>query len=121
MKKLLFALFLIVLSLSANGKDIRILAIGNSFSEDAVEQYLYELALEGGDNLIIGNAYRGGQGLDSHWNVVVADKADFEYRKVVGGEKTNNRKTLKECVTDEPWDYITFQQVSQDSGRPDTL
>ena len=55
MKKLLFALFLIVLSLSANGKDIRILAIGNSFSEDAVEQYLYELALEGGDNLIIGN------------------------------------------------------------------
>lgn len=109
MRKLLFILFLAILSLPANSKDIRILAIGNSFSEDAVEQYLYELALEGGDNLIIGNAYRGGQGFESHWDVVVADKADFEYRKVVDGKKTNNRKTLKECVTDEPWDYITFQ------------
>ena len=53
---------MLVLSLPGQGKDIRILAIGNSFSEDAIEQYLYELALEGGDNLIIGNAYRGGQG-----------------------------------------------------------
>ena len=50
---------MLVLSLPGQGKDIRILAIGNSFSEDAIEQYLYELALEGGDNLIIGNAYRG--------------------------------------------------------------
>ena len=120
MKKLLFSLFLIVLSLSVNGKDIRILAIGNSFSEDGVEQYLYELALEGNDKLIIGNAYRGGQGLESHWTVVEAGKADFEYRKIVDGKKTNNRKTLEECVVDEPWDYITFQQVSQDSGRPET-
>lgn len=23
-------------------------------------------------------------------------------------------------MKDEPWDYITFQQVSQDSGRPET-
>ncbi|WP_455584189.1 DUF4886 domain-containing protein [Bacteroides sp.] len=120
MRKLLFTLFLVVLSLPLSSKDIRILAIGNSFSEDAVEQYLYELALEGGDNLIIGNAYRGGQGLESHWTVVLADQADFEYRKVVGGTKTNNRKTLKECIEDEAWDYITFQQVSQDSGRPET-
>lgn len=64
MRKLLFFLFMLVLSLPGQGKDIRILAIGNSFSEDAIEQYLYELALEGGDNLIIGNAYRGGQGLN---------------------------------------------------------
>lgn len=121
MRKLLFFLFLFVLSLPGQGKDIRILAIGNSFSEDAVEQYLYELALEGGDNLIIGNAYRGGQGFESHWRVVENNSADFEYRKVVDGKRTNtNRKTLEECVKDEPWDYITFQQVSQDSGRPET-
>lgn len=121
MRKLLFFLFMLVLSLPGQGKDIRILAIGNSFSEDAIEQYLYELALEGGDNLIIGNAYRGGQGLESHWNVVVNNDAAFEYRKVVDGKKTNNtNRTLEACVKDEPWDYITFQQVSQDSGRPET-
>lgn len=110
MRKLLFFLFMLVLSLPGQGKDIRILAIGNSFSEDAIEQYLYELALEGGDNLIIGNAYRGGQGLESHWNVVVNNDAAFEYRKVVDGKKTNNtNRTLEACVKDEPWDYITFQ------------
>lgn len=95
---------------------IKVLAIGNSFSEDAVEQYLYELALEGGDTLVIGNAYRGGQGYESHWRVVEAEKADFEFRKIVGGQKTNERRTLLECLTDESWDIITFQQVSQDSG-----
>ena len=48
---------------------LRVLAIGNSFSEDAVEQHLYELGREAGYNLILGNAYRGGQGLESHWNL----------------------------------------------------
>ncbi|MDO4181628.1 MAG: DUF4886 domain-containing protein [Bacteroidales bacterium] len=100
----------------ANGKTIKILAIGNSFSADAVEQYLYELAIEAGDTLIIGNAYRGGQGFESHWKVVEQNKPDFEYHKVVGGQMSDQRRTLQECITDEAWDYITFQQVSQDSG-----
>lgn len=114
-------LFALLFSFSVSAKDIKILAIGNSFSEDAVEQYLYELALEGGDNLIIGNAYRGGQGLQSHWDVANENRADFEYRKVVGGVRTNTHsQTLLSCVLDEDWDYITFQQVSQDSGIEST-
>lgn len=103
-------------ALSAHGRVIRILAIGNSFSADAIEQYLYELALEAGDTLVIGTAYRGAQGFESHWKVAEQDKSDFEYHKIVRGQMTNHRKTLQECVADEAWDYITFQQVSQDSG-----
>ena len=104
-------------ALCVDARVIRVLAIGNSFSADAIEQYLYELAVEGGDSLVIGNAYRGGQGLESHWKVVEAGKAEFEYHKVVGGRRENlPRRTLLECLDDEPWDYITFQQVSQDSG-----
>lgn len=100
---------------------IHVLAIGNSFSEDAVEQNLYELAHEAGYELIIGNAYRGGQGLESHWNVVSKHEADFEYRKVVGGTRTNKTKVLlDDIVKDESWDIITFQQVSQDAGRYDS-
>ena len=38
---------------------IRILAIGNSFSQDAVEQYLYELFDAAGIKVIIGNMYIG--------------------------------------------------------------
>ena len=62
MKK--FALLLLVvyhLSLiTADAKVVKVLAIGNSFSQDAVEQYLYELAAAQGDSLVIGNAYIGG-------------------------------------------------------------
>ena len=36
---------------------IRILAIGNSFSEDAIESHLYELAKESGKTVIVGNLY----------------------------------------------------------------
>ena len=102
-------------------KTIRVLAVGNSFSEDAVEQYLYELCAEGDDTLIIGNAYRGGQGLESHWNVVTNRQPAFSYRKIVEGIKTTTEAcTLDAILADEPWDIVTFQQVSQDAGRPDT-
>ena len=120
MRRHIFALTflsaLLALPQSASAKVIKVLAIGNSFSDDAVEQYLYDLALEGGDTLVIGDAYRGGQGYESHWKVVEQDKADFEYRKIVDGKKTNVRRTLLQCLKDEDWDIITFQQVSQDSG-----
>lgn len=96
---------------------LRVLAIGNSFSEDAVEQNLWELGHEAGYNMIIGNAYRGGQGLQSHWNVVTQGEAAFEYRKVVDGQKTNRKGMLLDSIIiDEPWDIITLQQVSQDAG-----
>ena len=100
---------------------LRVLAIGNSFSEDAVEQYLWDLAHEAGIEFIIGNAYRGGWSLISHWKDASTRAADTEYRKVVCGKRTNlGKHTLRDIITDEPWDIITFQQVSQEAGRPDS-
>lgn len=126
MKRFLSLLVLVLFAFTTvsakSEKVIRILAIGNSFSEDAVEQYLYELGKDAGYELIIGNAYRGGQGLESHWKDITTYANTFEYRKVVKGVKTNIRKqSLRSIIEDEPWDYITLQQVSQDSGRPETF
>lgn len=123
MRKLFILITFLVLAIgNANAtKVIRILAIGNSFSEDAVEQYLYDLGKDAGYELIIGNAYRGGQGLESHWKEAMSDGNSFEYRKIIQGKKYNrHHQTLKSIITDESWDYITLQQVSQDSGNPDT-
>lgn len=115
--KIIVVALLMSMPLLMQGRTIKVFAIGNSFSEDAVEHYLYELAMEGHDTLIIGNAYRGGQGFESHWNVVEGNKADFEFRKIVNGKRSNNKHyTLLQCLENEPWDIITFQQVSQDSG-----
>lgn len=101
---------------------VRVLAIGNSFSQDAVEQYLWELADEAGVKMIIGNAYRGGQGFQSHWIDVTEANNTFEYRKVQDGRRSNTpHSALADIITDEPWQYITFQQVSQESGLTTTF
>ena len=113
----LITVVLLFLAISLQAKTIKVLAIGNSFSVDAVEQYLYELCAESGDQLIIGNAYRGGQGLESHWNVVTKNEPAFSYRKIVKGHKTTKENCLlSTIIRDEKWDMITFQQVSQDAG-----
>lgn len=120
MRKRTLALLSLLGSLAvwAHGGDtLRVLAIGNSFSQDAIEQYLYELGREAGVEMIIGNGYRGGQGFASHWQDVTEGNNTFEYRKVVRGVRTNRaHMALKAIVQDEPWDCITVQQASPESG-----
>lgn len=100
---------------------LRVLAIGNSFSEDAVEHYLWELGQEAGIDFVIGNAYRGGWSLAAHWKDASTRAANTDYRKVVNGRRTNmGKRTIKDIVTDEPWDVITLQQVSQEAGREES-
>ena len=98
------------------------MAIGNSFSQDGVEQYLYELAEAQGDSLIIGNAYIGGCSIDRHYKNLLTGKAEYEYRKVVGGIRSNKRKVdLQRIIRDEQWDIISLQQASHYSGLPKTF
>ncbi len=121
-RALLLLLFATLYACNIHGKGVlKVLAIGNSFSEDAVEQYLYELAAAQGDSLVIGNAYIGGCSIDRHWDNAQTGKADYEYRKIVGGIRSNRKKTtLKEIIHDERWDIITLQQASHYSGLPGT-
>ncbi len=116
--------FLLLLSLSPQplqAKVLKVLAIGNSFSQDAVEQYLYELAAAQGDSLVIGNAYIGGCSIDRHYDNLLNEKPDYEYRKVVGGVLSNRKHTdLRSIIRDEQWDIISLQQASHFSGLPAT-
>lgn len=105
----------------ANNQDgiIRVLAIGNSFSQDGIEQYLHELASATGQKMIIGNLYIGGASLALHLENAASDKAAYSYRKIgEDGVKTTVEKTkLSTGLLDEKWDYISFQQVSSLSGK----
>lgn len=96
---------------------VRILAIGNSFSQDAVEQYLYELFRASGQEVIIGNLYIGGCTLQKHFDNIQGDKAAYEYRKVVDGVKTNTKSfRISAALAEESWDYVSIQQASDYSG-----
>ena len=110
-----------ILTEPARKDTIKLLTIGNSFSQDAVEQYLFELAKEAGIHLIIGNAYKGGQSLEQHWTDLTQQHDVYEYRKVVNGIRTNTpHALLPPIITDEQWDFISFQQASHFSGLTTT-
>lgn len=117
-KYLLLTLLLTAVCLGADAKNvIKVLTIGNSFSEDAVENYLYDLAKANGDSLVIGNLYIGGCSLETHSKNAAADAPNYSYRKIVGGKKAlMNKQTMAFAIKDEPWDYISFQQASPYSG-----
>lgn len=122
MKKILSLSLLLVLSVSTLfAKQIKLLAIGNSFSVDAVEHYLYDLVKANGDTIVIGNMYIGGCSLERHYNNMRADAKAYSYRKNSTGEFVKTEKfTLKQAFEDDEWDYVSFQQVSQLSGMYET-
>lgn len=101
----------------------RILAIGNSFSEDAIETYLYPVAMSAGDSVIIGNLYIGGASLEDHVNNAKANKAVYSYRKIGknGVKITKEGVSIDQVLAEERWDFISFQQVSQLSGQFSTI
>lgn len=119
---IILALFMGLAIAEGQPKDtLRILAIGNSFSQDSVEQYLWELFDAAGIPVIIGNMYIGGCTLERHFQNTVSGKEDYAYRKVVDGVRTSIPKVpLEHGLADEPWDYVSFQQASGVSGEYET-
>lgn len=117
---------LCVLSLAfpASARDIiRILAIGNSFSEDAVEQNLTEIARSEGVDVMVANLYVAACSVDMHYENLTERKAVYRYRKISPEGKMTERNNvlLQTALKDEKWDYISFQQSSAESGEFGTL
>ncbi len=98
-------------------KAIKILAIGNSFSDDAT-QYLYDILRDAGYKyIVLGNLYIGGCSLETHATNFSNNSANYTYRHNISGEwvSTANYKPLT-ALESEDWDYITMQQASWNSG-----
>lgn len=100
----------------------RILTIGNSLSENATQYLEPIMAAEGRQDLLIGKTSLGGCSLQKHWNLVkqcdlLPGVRPYDFR-LTG--QPSRPATLREALTAEPWDYVTLQQVSTDSWRPET-
>ena len=100
--------------LNVEAREIRVLAIGNSFSMDVVEQHLHELGKAEGATIIAGNLYIGGCHLQKHLSNLKSEKKAYEYRKVGedGQRKKYKKYSIQDGLADEQWDYIMVQQVS---------
>ncbi len=131
MKKIfkILLLLLAVFSISAcknnqNGgevnfnENLKVLAVENSFSEDALA-YLYNIADDYGvKNIVLGNLYIGGSELSHHVNNIKNENSNYTYQKnVAGGWEQQSGKSLLFGLLDEDWDIITVQQASGKSGQ----
>ncbi len=88
---------------------MKILTIGNSFSQDAT-RYLREVS---NDTLFVRNLCIGGCSLETHAKNIAEGNAFYSYEI---DAQSIAIKSINEVLTLEKWDYITIQQVSHFSG-----
>lgn len=94
---------------------MRILSIGNSFSQDA-HRWLHDIAETDGYDLDTVNLYIGGCSLQTHWNNVAQDAVDYQMEG--NGGTFIQMTSLKAALESDQYDIITVQQVSGLSGKP---
>ncbi len=100
---------------------LSILAIGNSFSSDAME-YFYQIAKNLGiSKMYLGNLYIAGCTLATHLSNANNDSASYTYYKNTSGSwsSTSNVK-MSTALTERSWDFVTLQQASPNSGQANT-
>ncbi|MBR3850140.1 MAG: DUF4886 domain-containing protein [Oscillospiraceae bacterium] len=105
-------------------ESLKVLAVGNSFSNDCMLNYLWEMLKEVGvKNLTLGNMYKSGCMLQQHAEYAIGKDTAYQYYKRTEADgkwksTEKNSTTLDVPLDDEQWDIITFQQGSGDSGVP---
>ena len=100
---------------------LEVLAIGNSFSDDALE-YFWDIATDLGiKNVIVGNLYIGGCDIDTHYINLLYENPSYEYRFNSNGKWNNTiGYSSLTAIKSRDWDYITIQQVSGLCGDVDS-
>lgn len=100
---------------AAEARTVRLLSIGNSFSRNATH-YLADLAKAGGHELIHRPIVVGGASLELHVTKAQAHEADAADQAGLYADGSS----LKQRLREQPWDFVTIQQVSIKSHNPVT-
>ena len=102
-------------------KTLKILAIGNSFSDDALWLLPDILKSLGINNFRISNLYIGGCLLSTHATNIKENNPAYEFRTNTGdGWSTVYESALYSGLMADEWDFITMQQGSPQSGLANT-
>ena len=100
---------------------LRILAIGNSFSDDAMEYLPAILDDLGISNVEVSRLYIGGCSLQQHLDLYNNHRAEYIFSRSLPGEnrwvQQPGKASLKEALEAAQWDIITLQQQSGRSGE----
>ena len=100
---------------------IKVLAFGNSFSNDSTT-FIPQIAKADGKDIRVADCSIGGCSLERHYGNISNGTRDYilNYR-TIEGTKRFSYVSMQQALTASDWDYITIQQVSGNSGKPDTF
>lgn len=96
---------------------MKILAIGNSFSQDAT-RYLHGIARAGGVSLKVVNLYIGGCSLYRHYRNMLS--GSDAYSLELNGVSSGFYVSMKEALLSDEWDVVTLQQNSANSWKEES-
>ena len=98
---------------------IKVLSIGNSFSEDA-QRYLYGIARADGVSIKTVNLYIGGCTLERHYRNMLSGNAVYDFQ-INGITNTGIKISIDDALLLDDWDYITVQQQSSRSCNAESF
>ena len=96
---------------------MKILAIGNSFSE-AATTYLHQIGEAAGVKNQIVNLYIGGCPQETHWENIESGARKYLFQ--MNGKKPDYAVSIPQVLEMTEWDVIITQQASHDSGWAET-
>ena len=99
--------------------DLKILAIGDSSTADAMNNHLYDMFKSAGYNeIVLGNLYLEDGSLDDHWNNAQSDSKVYTYYKNNNDGKwtATGNYGLRSALRSEEWDIIVIQQTADLAG-----
>ncbi len=94
---------------------MKILSIGNSFSQDA-HKYLHKMAVASGFDIETVNLFIPGCSLRRHYDNMISGAADYNLER--NGGPGERKISLNEAITLDSWDVVTLQQSSPLCGQP---
>ena len=97
---------------------MKVLSIGNSFSDDA-QTYLHRIAAADGYDMYTVNLNIGGCSLQTHYNNMISNEKKYMFQE--NGIITERFVSFEEGLLLEDWDVVTLQQVSRQSVIEDSF
>lgn len=100
--------------------DLKILAIGDDSTVDAMNNHLYDVFTSAGYNeIVLGNLVTDDSAVDSHWSNVQQSTDAYTFYYTNNGQwiETADHDVLT-ALKAEDWDVIVLQQSAEESGTP---
>ncbi|MDO5548925.1 MAG: DUF4886 domain-containing protein [Eubacteriales bacterium] len=108
----------------ASDKTLRILAIGNSFTNDTM-RYVAHIASSAGYNVTVGVLWKSSSSLEDHLEYITNNSSQYTYdkfSKASGYDMVSHSNTAPNAAfADEKWDLVFLQQVSYLNGDPQSI